>query len=153
MDGRSAFFLYDSMGFPLDLTQARLHMYRCMRPTQLSPHPHPPRTLYPQLMAREAGLTVDDAGFAAEMQAQRDRSAAAAQAAKGGAAGLELGAEALSQLSSRGVGITDDGAKYGWEAPAEAATVEALWTAGGWRDEVGGGEAVGVVLDPNMAGE
>ena len=37
--GEAAFFLYDSMGFPLDLTE---------------------------LMAREAGLTVDAEGFAQE---------------------------------------------------------------------------------------
>ena len=40
--GADAFFLYDSMGFPLDLTE---------------------------LMAREAGLSVDTAGFAAAMEA------------------------------------------------------------------------------------
>ena len=53
--GQAAFFLYDSMGFPLDLTE---------------------------LMAREVGLEVDVAGFQAAMEEQKARSAAAAAASK-----------------------------------------------------------------------
>lgn len=47
VDGRFAFELYDTYGFPLDLTE---------------------------LMARELGLQVDSIGFDAEMQQQKDRS-------------------------------------------------------------------------------
>ncbi|HSI64195.1 MAG TPA: alanine--tRNA ligase, partial [Candidatus Saccharimonadia bacterium] len=47
--GAFAFKLYDEQGFPLDLTQ---------------------------LLARERGLTVDEAGFRARMQEQKDRSTA-----------------------------------------------------------------------------
>ena len=46
-----------------------------------------------ELMAREAGLSVDTAGFQAAMDAQKARSAAAAAAAKGDGAKLTLGPE------------------------------------------------------------
>jgi len=47
VDGAVAFELYDTFGFPLDLTA---------------------------LLAREAGLTIDEAGFNAEMEKQKERS-------------------------------------------------------------------------------
>ncbi len=51
-----AFFLYDTLGFPIDLTE---------------------------LMAQEAGMTVDMEGFAAEMEGQKRRSREARLAARG----------------------------------------------------------------------
>ena len=50
LTGEFTFKLYDTYGFPLDLTE---------------------------LMAREAGLTVDNAGFDTLMEQQRDRARAA----------------------------------------------------------------------------
>ena len=57
--GETAFKLYDTYGFPLDLTAD---------------------------IARERGLSVDEAGFETHMEAQRDRARAASQFASAGAA-------------------------------------------------------------------
>jgi alanyl-tRNA synthetase len=62
LDGKRAFELYDTFGFPLDLTQ---------------------------MLARERGLTVDDAGFERSMEAQRSRGRAAWEA-RGGAKDGEI---------------------------------------------------------------
>jgi hypothetical protein len=51
-----AFFLYDTLGFPIDLTE---------------------------LMAQEASMTVDMEGFAAELEGQKRRSREARLAARG----------------------------------------------------------------------
>ena len=55
MTGDEAFFLYDSLGFPIDLTE---------------------------LMAKEKGVTIDLKGFEAAMARQKDRSRQAALVAK-----------------------------------------------------------------------
>ena len=62
IDGKRAFELYDTFGFPLDLTQ---------------------------MLARERGFTIDDVGFEHSMEAQRSRGRAAWEA-KGGAKDEEI---------------------------------------------------------------
>lgn len=71
LDGQRAFELYDTFGFPLDLTG---------------------------ILARERGFTVDNAGFKRSMDEQRERGRAAWQA-KGGAKDEEISvyAEALKE--------------------------------------------------------
>jgi alanyl-tRNA synthetase len=129
IDGKSAFFLYDTMGFPFDLTQ---------------------------LMAREAGLEVDTEGFNEQIKQQRARSAAAAQAAKGGGS-LTLGAEQTAALGAQGHAYTDDSDKYSWELPAKPSKLQAIFTADGFVDRVqavaGNAEetTVGLVLDVSAA--
>jgi len=124
MDGESAFFLYDSMGFPLDLTE---------------------------LMAKEQGLTVDTDGFDAAMAEQKARSKAAGASAKGGGADLALGPEETAWLAKEGVPITDDAQKYD-RAASPVTTLRAIYVGGpgaeGFTDTVAGSSTtVGLVLD------
>lgn len=98
ISGEDAFFLYDSMGFPVDLTG---------------------------VMAEEVGMTVDTPGFEAAMAEQKARSAAAAN--KAGVQRLTLEAEQTAALAADGIAPTDDDAKYTWHA-APTATVKAIWT-------------------------
>jgi len=122
--GDKAFYLYDTLGFPIDLTE---------------------------LMAEEAGMTVDADGFRAEMESQKQRSRDARSAAKGLAAGerLELIAEQTAWLADGGVGVTDDSKKYVWDEVV-GAKVEAIFTSDGFLEEgevAENGSVVGLVLD------
>ena len=129
VSGDDAFFLYDSMGFPLDLTE---------------------------LMAREAGLAVDTDGFAAAMEAQKARSQAANKASKGDGALLTLGAEQTAWLADGGVAFTDDSLKFDAGA-TPTARLRAIFTGDLERGSGGGfvqsaadvadGATVGLVLD------
>ena len=83
LDGQRAFELYDTFGFPLDLTE---------------------------MLARERGFTVDDAGFEQSMEAQRSRGRAAWEA-KGGAKDEDISvyAEVLKEHGeTEFVGYTQD---------------------------------------------
>ncbi|KAL3816239.1 hypothetical protein ACHAXA_002185, partial [Cyclostephanos tholiformis] len=118
-----AFFLYDTLGFPIDLTE---------------------------LMAQEAGMSIDMEGFEAEMEGQKRRSREARLAAKGmGGKRLELVAEQTSWLADRGIAVTDDSSKYSWEVEVEA-VVRAIFTSDGFvkdGDVAKEGDAVGLILD------
>ena len=83
VSGADAFQLYDTFGFPLDLTQ---------------------------MMAEERGLTVDVDGFHTAMAEQREQSRAGAKGSV--EAGLALDADAIAKLQSLKVKPTDDVDKF-----------------------------------------
>lgn len=121
--GERAFYLYDTLGFPLDLTV---------------------------LMAEQAGMTVDTAGFAQGMGMQKNQSRAARKAARAGGAGqLELVAEQTTWLAAQGVFPTDDDLKFKWDIELTA-TVLAVFSHDGFVKEastLGEGSYVGLVFD------
>lgn len=125
ISGGEAFFLYDSLGFPVDLTE---------------------------LMAEEVGFTLDRVGFEDEMAAQKQRSRLAAQRQKqvGDGAPLILQAEETAWLTAQGIGPTDDSSKYEWDITPPA-SIQAVYTAGGFRspdDPVTADDGtVGILLD------
>ena len=106
--GDKAFFLYDSLGFPIDLTQ---------------------------IMASEQGLEVDLQGFQAAMSEQKDRSRSAGKAKRlDGRAALTLGAEQTSYLQKdRALCATNDAPKYTWDQTLST-VVDALYTSKGFVD-------------------
>ena len=123
ISGEKAFFLYDTLGFPIDLTE---------------------------LMAQEAGMVVDTKGFSQEMEAQKTRSRQARVTAKsGGAPQLVFIAEQTAALTDKGVLPTDDSFKYKWDVDLPA-TVMSIYGTEGFYDEVEEvreGDFVGLVLD------
>eukprot|EP00522_Entomoneis_paludosa_P018922 CAMPEP_0172444094 /NCGR_PEP_ID=MMETSP1065-20121228/4207_1 /TAXON_ID=265537 /ORGANISM="Amphiprora paludosa, Strain CCMP125" /LENGTH=994 /DNA_ID=CAMNT_0013194513 /DNA_START=117 /DNA_END=3101 /DNA_ORIENTATION=+ len=123
VSGEKAFFLYDTLGFPIDLTE---------------------------LMAEEAGLTIDTAGFEKEMETQKERSRKAQRAARSaGAPDLELQAEQTAWLSDESVLPTDDYFKFKWNVELPA-TVMAIYGEDGFYSEdkqVEEGDFIGLVLD------
>ena len=121
--GEKAFFLYDTLGFPIDLTE---------------------------LMANEAGMSLDMDGFNTEMEEQKQRSRDARLAAKGLIGQrLELIAEQTAWLADKGIDVTDDSFKYDWDEAVDA-TVKAVFTSEGFlndQDVVKEGDTVGLILD------
>jgi alanyl-tRNA synthetase len=121
--GDKAFFLYDTLGFPIDLTEQ---------------------------MATEAGFSVDISGFESEMNAQKQRSRDARSSAKlGGATKLELIAEQTSWLANNGISTTDDSYKYEWDLTLSS-TINAIFGENGFvpnGESATKGSRVGVILD------
>ncbi|GMH32692.1 hypothetical protein BSKO_00526 [Bryopsis sp. KO-2023] len=83
LEGYDAFVLWDSYGFPADLTQ---------------------------IMAEEAGLQVDMPGYDRALLEQKERSRAANKKTAG--KGLKFEAEATAWLSKNGINRTNDAFKY-----------------------------------------
>jgi len=104
LDGATAFALYDTFGFPLDLTAD---------------------------VCRGHGVTVDEAGFDAAMEAQRDRARAAST--------FKMGA----QLDYAGPKT----AFRGYESLSEEGRVVALYKDGAKADSLAAGDHGVVVLD------
>ncbi len=110
ISGKDAFTLYDTFGFPLELTQE---------------------------IAAEQGLTVDVAGFAAEMEEQRKRSQDAHET-------IDLTVQgSLDQLAEH-IHATEF---LGYTEPKSIAKIEALLVAGKPVDSASAGAAVQVILD------
>ncbi|CAL0304304.1 unnamed protein product [Lupinus luteus] len=86
LSGEATFLLWDTYGFPLDLTQ---------------------------LMAEEAQLIVDVEGFNSAMEDARERSRNAQTKQAGGV--IVMDADATAALNRRDVASTDDSFKYVWE--------------------------------------
>ncbi len=108
--GADAFVLYDTYGFPLELTQE---------------------------IAAERGLTVDVAGFEAEMDKQRERARAAHET-------IDLTVQgSLDMLAAR----VEKTAFLGYEHRAATGAIEALLVNGKAVEAAGAGTAVQIVLD------
>ncbi|KAE9358846.1 Alanine--tRNA ligase [Phytophthora fragariae] len=124
--GEDAFFLYDSMGFPIDLTE---------------------------IMAEEEGMTVDVKGYEECMRLQSERSKMdRKKGGNNGARPLVLEARETSALAGKQISATDDSAKYDWNIKTSAKVVAIFTTtesSSDFVDEVKAGdfERVGVILD------
>ncbi len=120
--GEHAFQLYDTYGFPIDLTV---------------------------LMAQERGMTVDIAGFEKLMEEARERSRGSAAGKEGGEKELALPADAVAKLRHMGVEPTNDSDKF--HGREIRVTVKAIWNGGNFDDAVRssalGTRPVGVILD------
>ena len=98
-----AFRLHDTWGFPIDLTQ---------------------------VMAEEAGLTVDVAGYEALMEAAREKS----RAAGGSETGMHFPPDAIAKLEELNVKPTDDQGKFAGKPTA--ATLMAIWNGKNFDEHV-----------------
>ncbi|CAN7131186.1 unnamed protein product [Brassica rapa subsp. narinosa] len=116
LSGEDAFVLWDTFGFPLDLTQ---------------------------LMAEERGLLVDVDGFNKAMEEARERSRSAQNKQAGGA--IVMDADATSTLHKTGVLATDDSSKYIWFQDHES-EVKAIYTGSAFLESSAAGDNVGIVL-------
>uniref|UniRef100_A0A7S3E7W0 Alanine--tRNA ligase n=1 Tax=Rhodosorus marinus TaxID=101924 RepID=A0A7S3E7W0_9RHOD len=121
--GDEAFFLYDTMGFPLDLTQ---------------------------LMAEEHSMGVDVDGYTKAMEKAKmvSRSDRKSRASTGGKV-LVLEAEQTDHLQKQGVKPTVDDWKYSWNHEPSA-SVMAIYTGDAFvqsTEEVATDESIIVILD------
>ena len=98
-----AFRLHDTSGFPIDLTQ---------------------------VMAEEAGMTVDVAGYEALMEAAREKS----RAAGGTDTGMHFPPDAIAKLEELTIKPTDDHGKFGGK-PTNA-TLMAIWNGKNFDEHV-----------------
>ncbi|CAN6930735.1 unnamed protein product [Brassica oleracea] len=116
LSGEDAFVLWDTFGFPLDLTQ---------------------------LMAEERGLLVDVDGFNKAMEEARERSRSAQNKQADGS--IVMDADATSKLHKAGVLATDDSFKYTWFKDHES-EVKAIYTGSAFLESSAAGDNVGLVL-------
>ncbi|KAH6830422.1 Alanyl-tRNA synthetase [Perilla frutescens var. hirtella] len=117
LSGQDAFDLWDTYGFPLDLTQ---------------------------LMAEERGLTVDAEGFSVAMDKARERSRSAQNKQSGGV--ISMDADATATLHKKGVAATDDSFKFTW-FQNHTSVIKAVYTGSEFLESVVPGEEVGIILE------
>ncbi|KAJ9678391.1 hypothetical protein PVL29_020540 [Vitis rotundifolia] len=117
LSGQEAFVLWDTYGFPLDLTQ---------------------------LMAEERGLTVDVMGFNIAMDEARERSRNAQNKKAGGA--IVMDADATAALHKMGVAATDDINKFTWFEDHES-VIKAIYTGTEFLESAAAGDEVGIILE------
>ncbi|MEH2326955.1 MAG: alanine--tRNA ligase [Nostoc sp.] len=110
INGESAFTLYDTYGFPLELTQE---------------------------VAEENNITVDEAGFDAEMQKQVERAKAAYQT-------IDLTVQGSLDKLAEHIEVTEF---LGYTQSAATAKVEAILVEGVSQEEAEAGTEVQIVLD------
>ncbi|XP_026402529.1 alanine--tRNA ligase-like isoform X2 [Papaver somniferum] len=117
LSGQDAFLLWDTYGFPLDLTQ---------------------------LMAEERGLLVDAKGFEDAMEEARNRSRSAQTKQVGGA--IVMDADATSELHKRGVSPTNDNYKFIWNKNHQS-VVKAIYNGAEYMTSASVGDEVGIIME------
>ncbi|XP_015900832.3 alanine--tRNA ligase [Ziziphus jujuba] len=117
LNGQDAFVLWDTYGFPLDLTQ---------------------------LMAEERGLLVDVEGFNNAMDEARERSRSAQNKQGGGA--IVMDADATAALHQKGIQATNDFFKFDWPESHES-VIKAIYTGSEFVESAAAGNEVGIVLE------
>ncbi|XP_008810668.2 alanine--tRNA ligase-like [Phoenix dactylifera] len=117
LSGQDAFILWDTYGFPMDLTQ---------------------------LMAEERGLTVDVEGFNVAMEEARQKARCARNKAVGDT--IVMDADATSELHRKGIATTDDNYKFIWHQDHESA-IKAIYTGAEFLETAFAGADVGLVLE------
>lgn len=117
LSGQDAFILWDTYGFPMDLTQ---------------------------LMAEERGFLVDVEGFNQAMEEARERARSAR--GKAGEKTLVMEAEATAELQKRHVLPTEDAFKYIWHK-GHPSVVKAIFAHSGFVESTATAEDVGIVLE------
>ncbi|KAG8644196.1 hypothetical protein MANES_11G108600v8 [Manihot esculenta] len=117
LSGQDAFVLWDTYGFPLDLTQ---------------------------LMAEERGLRVDVEGFNNAMDEARERSRNAQNKQAGG--DIVMDADATSALHKKGISITEDSSKFTWFQDHES-VIKAIYNGSEFLETSNNGNEVGIVLE------
>jgi alanyl-tRNA synthetase len=115
--GEEAFVLWDTYGFPLDLTQ---------------------------LMAEERGLVVDVEGFNTAMEKARDRSRNAQNKQVGAA--IVMDADATSSLQKKGIAPTNDSFKFTWSKDHRS-VLKAIYTGKEFLESGGAGNEIGIILE------